>query len=481
MERKETGIMRRLLALALCLVVAVTFIPLLGDGVYADETQNGDGKASISDTGDIDPDQIDISLEEPAGDSDIVDITDENADAVVIEPEETLDEAAVEAEIPDDSAAAEGSAAGTCNLEQFGPSALKESADELSAKASASGLSPNHNYFSGTIMQSGNTVTVNTKLDSTKFRYNGMFVDGKEILINGSSVTASSVNATINMKSFATGYHTVFLFVACKKDTTYYDANEKVVSGKKDDIVDILGQRYMSSNNITNVPNYNGRFYYVYSRYLEFYPFSIGGGNQGGKLFMEYSNNGGKSWQRSGYMQANMIELAIQQGYRINGLVPNKVYKTRLRYGEYVTYSTDYLGDGKSHFFGGPVRNISTVKTGKAKKPKIKSVKVKAVKVKRHKVRHYGYYTGVYLYTEKYYTYKLKVTVKLKKKPKAAGLWINGKFVKGNKKKYTATLPGSSYSTKKPKGKKFKVGICSYNGTSYGGFSPLYQKKKKIK
>ena len=32
-----------------------------------------------------------------------------------------------------------------------------------------------------------------------------------------------------------------------------------------------------------------------------------------------------------------------------------------------------------------------------------------------------------------------------------------------------------------PKGKKFKVGICSYQGKSFGGLSPLYQKKLKIK
>ena len=89
--------------------------------------------------------------------------------------------------------------------------------------------------------------------------------------------------------------------------------------------------------------------------------------------------------------------------------------------------------------------------------------------------------SGRVIEVEKYYTYKLKVTVKLKKKPGTKGIWINGKFVKGNKKKYTVTLPGSSYSAKKPKGKKFKVGICSYQGKSFGGLSPLYQKKLKIK
>ena len=189
-------------------------------------------------------------------------------------------------------------------------------------------------------------------------------------------------------------------------------------------------------------------------------------------LYLEYSPDGGKNWARSGYMRFNLIQLASQQQYRISGLAPNHNYVTRIRYGEVI--------DGQ--LFLGPVRWTGTYKTGAAKKPKIKSVTCKAVKVKRHKVKHYGYYTGVYLYTEKFYTYKVKITVKLKKKPGTAGIWINGKFCKGNKKKYTATFtPYPNYSAKKPKGRKWGVVIASYQNKAYGGYSPLYSKKKKLK
>ena len=116
-----------------------------------------------------------------------------------------------------------------------------------------------------------------------------------------------------------------------------------------------------------------------------------------------------KTWSRSGYMRSNMIKLMIEQSYKLSGLKPGTSYRTRIRYGTFVTYSTDYAGDGKSHFFGGPVLRTTTIKTGAATRPPIKSVKAKAYNVKYHKVKHYGYYTGVYLYTEKFYTCKIKI------------------------------------------------------------------------
>ena len=63
------------------------------------------------------------------------------------------------------------------------------------------------------------------------------------------------------------------------------------------------------------------------------------------------------------------------------------------------------------------------------------------------------------------------------------GFAITGIETNPTQKKRTATInvSGSSYSAKKPKGKKFKVNVSSYKGKSYGGLSPLYKKTKKIK
>lgn len=229
---------------------------------------------------------------------------------------------------------------------------------------------------------------------------------------------------------------------------------------------------------ITDRPTYAGVFE-VYSTYLIYAPYNIGWSNRAYDLYMEYSADGGKTWARTGYMRANWIQLATDQRYQINGLLPNHYYVTRIRYGEW---------DGNQLILG-PAVGTGTYKTGPAKAPAVKSITCKAVKVKRHKVRHpagYYWYGSVLVYqkawTEKYYTYKVKVTVKLKKKPGTAGLWINGKFCKGNKKKYTATFtPQINYSAKKPKGRKWGVVIASYQNKSYGGYSPLIQKKKKLK
>ena len=212
----------------------------------------------------------------------------------------------------------------------------------------------------------------------------------------------------------------------------------------------------------------------------------MAGANSSYNLYLEYSSNGGKTWKRSGYMQKSLITLAIDQGFTQGGLKPNKKYKTRLRYG---TTATKVM-DGSTGLLLGPALNTGTKKTGKKTKPPIKSVKVKAIKVKFHKHRVPGHYEWVgnsliwfKAYTEKYYTCKYKVIVKLKKKPGTKGIWVNGKFVKGNKKKYTVKFtPYPNYFVKKPpKGlKKVTVKIRSYQSKKYYGFSPMYKKKKKV-
>ena len=295
-----------------------------------------------------------------------------------------------------------------------------------------------------------------------------VYIDGVEIGDFKNTSAAVDKTFSLNGYGFDTGYHTVFLQI-----------NNKSTGNT----LDLLYRTHVSYNDITARPTYNGVFE-VYTKSFTYYPYNMYMANQAGKLYMEYSSNGGKTWKRTGYMQANLIELAIQQAYSIGGLKANTVYKTRIRYGTYVTYETDYKGDGKTYFFGGPVLNTTTIKTGKPNKPKIKSIKVKAVKVKYHKIRHHGQYTGVYLYTEKFYTCKFKITIKLKKKPGTRGIMVNGRYLKGNKKKYTTTFtPYPNYYTKRPpKGlKKYKVSVCSVQNKSFGGYSPSKTKKVKIR
>jgi hypothetical protein len=173
-----------------------------------------------------------------------------------------------------------------------------------------------------------------------------------------------------------------------------------------------------------------------------------------------------------------MVVSYYNQVYKIKGFKKNKKYKTRIRYGVNVEYNLDE----QTYTFYGPTLSTGTFKTGQSKKPAIKSVRAKAVSVKYHRVRHYGPYTGVYLYTEKFYTCKVKVIVKLKKKPGTKGIVVNGRYLKGNKKTYTTTFnPYPNYHKKHPRGRsKFKVTLRSYQSKKYGGYSPTYSKTKKL-
>jgi len=321
-----------------------------------------------------------------------------------------------------------------------------------------------------TLTGNGKTMTIQGTVNSNYCLGEVVVDEGKDenIVYNFNYATGNIKSPAISLSKFGTGYHTVIILV--------YNKSKKYQGA--------LGQGYVPYNGITAKPTYNGVFK-VNSKSFTYYPYNMALSNQTGKLFMEYSANGGKTWKRTGYMQANMIKLYTDQAYSFGGLKANTVYRTRIRYGDYI----DYLG--KSYLFLGPVKNTTTFKTGKAKAPKIKSVKIKAIKVKRHKHRVAGHYywTGYRLiwigpYTEKYYTCKFKVTIKLKKKPGAKGIWVDGTFLKGNKKKYTKIItPTYNYYRKKPpKGlKKVKISIKSYQSKSYGGFSPANTKKVKIK
>ena len=349
---------------------------------------------------------------------------------------------------------------------------LEKSAQSLFAAGVASSSAIKHSIA---LTQSGATVTINGSI-SAPYYVCGLFDENVKLI---TAVRGSSINQTINMNNYATGYHTFLVGVSDGPTSN--------------NVVGMVTLTHASSNKITATPTYNGVFD-VYHDYFNYYPYDMGMNNQSGDLYMEYSSDNGNTWKRSGYMRANMIKLYIQQAYSISGLSPNTTYLTRIRYGSFVTYSESVLGDGKSYFFGGPVLNTTTIKTGAATAPTIKSVTIKSTKVKRHKVRHAGYYNVVggsvfwhKAYTERFYTCNLKVTVKLKAKPGTNGMWIScggqTKFVAGNKKKYVATFtPYPNYFAKKPKGHyRYTATIRSGQSSTWGGFSPSVNVTKKLK
>ena len=230
-------------------------------------------------------------------------------------------------------------------------------------------------------------------------------------------------------------------------------------------------------------PNYNGRFE-VYGTYFNYYPFALGGYNYNfgsfnqPYLYLEYSTNG-KNWVRSsGYMQYDNVSTISNIGYKIGGLRPAKKYMTRIYYG-------DIYGNRLS-----PYRKSYTIMTGRTDKLPVMSVLCQAVNIKRHTQYRPGYYywTGYHYIWMKpvkmtYYTYDVKVTVLLKKKPCTQGIWVNGRFLKGNKKWYSTVFrPAYNVSTSWPRGKvKYTVSVCSGQSKDYGGYGRITKATFKVR
>ena len=211
-------------------------------------------------------------------------------------------------------------------------------------------------------------------------------------------------------------------------------------------------------NAISAAPSNNITMYEVYSTYLFF---STGMNFYGDTRICMAIRPAGGSWSYYGGM------MYLQQ-YTINGLIPNTWYEAKLYY--------RHIWSGQT----GPYSGSVFFKTGPNALPKVKSVKVQAVKVKKKRTWYYGPYTGLPLYKYSYYSYKIKTTVKFKKKPGTPYLYVNGKRFKGNKKTYTYTT-GNLSSLKKPRGQKYTVYVYTGLDATYGGYSLLYQKNFKVK
>ena len=334
------------------------------------------------------------------------------------------------------------------------------------------------------IVQNGSNVTVNGTVNAPYQFVCVIWVDDKP-LANGTSgglkptYSLNINNVSIDMNKFDTGYHTVWVAISELANSNYST------------IIKYLQK--VEVNKLTDAPTYTGSFE-VFDTYFNYYPFNMTE-NQRGDLYMEYSGDNGASWARTGYMRANLIQLPMQQGYAIEGLAPNTTYMTRIFYGKSVTYSkSTQFGDDQSYFFAGPAIESLTIKTGDSAAPAIKSVKIKSVRIRKHRVRHPGYYNYVggslfwhRAYTEKYYTCRLKVIVKLRRKQNTNGMWIScagqSKYLPGNRKKYTAVFdPYPNYFAKKPKNRyRYTVTIRSGQDPNWGGYSPAVTRTKKLR
>ena len=329
----------RLFAALLAFTVAVSLTPLLGDAAYAEDGQAaGEESPEIvlaEDGGITEGEEIEVELaEEQAPDEEAVDITagrdESDVNTEVIETED--EQASVQPDASEDDTAGE-------ELEQY--------AEELEAaegsKAKNAEISDATNIYSMDVTRSGATVNIKASIKSpyrSDLYFIGLVVDGATVQ---SLNFLSDVNISVNMNNYAVGYHDIQLVTySYSLGGTYYSAKS------------------VQLTSISEAPNYNGVFEF-YSTYLLYNPYDFGRNLGAYHLYMDYSSDGGKTWKTSGAMRSNSVQLYSSQQYRINGLKPNKKYRTRIYYGERVTYN------GKSYFIKGPARSTGTYKTGQEK------------------------------------------------------------------------------------------------------------------
>ena len=284
--------------------------------------------------------------------------------------------------------------------------------------------------------------------------FDSLYVDGEQCNVDISGKETFSV--TVNMKNFDVGYHDMYAVLTKHSDDDYWVYNA------------------------TGVPTY---IYKAPTNYLSYYwtgnkkfKFSYDGSTyKNCKVVLEYKKVGG-AWKKTKALTPGKVFTKTK-------LAIGKTYKVRT----YFVYSGTYKGK-KYTFTGknmGKVSKTQSIKTAAAK-PKIKSIKITGAKITsstyRQPIYYYNPWGGITidfvngpLVTE--YNTTATVTVKLKKKPGAAGIYINGKLVKGNKKVYKAKV---TFDGKK-KGKKVTIKVYSYQSTKYKGYSPKASKKVKIK
>lgn len=499
--------MRRLTSLLLAVVVAVTFMPFLGDGSYAEMNKKPNEKVKYIEKK-ADGTEVELDPEIFEVDSEIINPDDATLEklGVGVEPEANgLTPEALPEEIAGPgsektlySEELNEEEEDVLSLELESSDALEELAALLPEKYAAgddsndTDISANETEEAEAEKQAGSTLTIadtyiEPTISASETPSTGiaalrgtLAADGKNnphyyfgyITVDGTyesnivdTVAGKTLNGhSVNMKKYNIGFHTIYVQII------------KVTVDNAGNVSDIVHYKWLAINNVPTYmysrPSSPGSFE-LYSTYMNYMPTNFLSG--GLAIAMQYSTDG-VHWAESGYMPY------YYQTYTIKNLKPNTVYQTRIYF-----YQTNKI-DG--HNFNGAETGsflyTGSYRTGLAKLPKIKSVKVKAYKVKKRRAGVYGWYTGYYFGSVKYYTYKIKVTVefkakKKKKRPGLNGLYINGTWKKGNKRKYTLKLgPYANYS--KPRGKKFNVYLYSaHSPGGYGGYSPMYSKRKKVK
>jgi len=275
------------------------------------------------------------------------------------------------------------------------------------------------------------------------------------LYVDGSYVSSFSGSKSLNMKDYSVGLHSIYV-------TLKNHPNIRVYYSK-------AVPTYIYSKTSNKLSYFTvGHNYFIYSYGGSSYSKDYNCG-----IMLEYRKKGSKKW-KTGYGP-----YSTGTSVKMTKMKSAKKYQVRTYFAKAFTYGgKKYLIKGKDT---GKTSKAVTFKTG-GNKLKVKSVKItKARQYSRNMTLTTWVYIGGFGYprttTYTYWYTDFKITVKLKKKPGAKGIFIGSKKVSGNKKKYTTTMTLSG----KQKGKKLKFELCSYQNGTYKGYSKSVFKKVKVK
>ena len=467
------------LAWALSVAIAVTFMPVMGGAVYADDG----GVTYVKEDVALPAAQVEANKAKAKAK---LDAQMGVAGAKAGEPAAASDAAALNTT---GAAAARQAAAEAKPIAVYDPEKFPITCRAPASVQKEVGLSEEGEpqVFPGEITitgpdSNGEILVTGSDISATGLRYMGITIsddvdsfETSEDVMELTGEDQTVFRKTIDMTEYSIGLHSIYVVYTDGTNSGYLESDYIPTPV-------LIKARNQLSNYFTGISYFDYR--YPGGDY-EYYD------SGEADVFMDYRKSSAKEWCEDVYLLPD-----LDTNYTISKLPANTAYKVRMMYGKAITYDgMDLAVTGR---LNGMTSNPQTIKTA-YKKPAVKSIKITngKVKVKKWKV-HYAnryYYrvnrrTGarklikvkkLYRVYKSAYT-KFKVTVNFKKKQGVAGVYIttiHGLYAlkNGDKKSYsqTFTVPG------KKKGKKVKVMVQSYRSKTYGGYSGTYSKKVKVK
>ena len=267
----------------------------------------------------------------------------------------------------------------------------------------------------------------------------------------------TSFSAEIDMDDYSAGMHDIYAELTNHPDQDFYVHNAQGVP-----------------TSIKKAPSNKIGYYETGNKYIR-YTYKGNGYDDCG-IMLEYRKGSG-AWKKVGPIKPGNTK-------KISKLSVGKTYSIRTYFCVKGKFNGQpYEITGKDF---GKVSKVIKVKTAAAK-PAVKSIKITGAKHVSYTYQQPVWYrtwigTTLYIYLDHYETIKAwkttyRVTVNLKRKPGAAGIYIDGKKLKGNKKTYSAKMETSG----KMKGKKLKVKVYSYQSNQYHGYSQKVSKKVTVR